>query len=101
VRTHRADGNRLSPTKTPGALIGHFSNRQFGQSLARLTVPAQRPDQSDRGQPGLCGCGCGAAVSAPRKFANQEHYSASIAVVVTLIIYAALHHGEFPWIFGG
>jgi hypothetical protein len=25
----------------------------------------------------------------------------SIAIFVTLLTYAALHHGEYPWIFGG
>jgi hypothetical protein len=43
--------------------------RQFGQNLARLTMPVQPPDQSGRGQPRQCACGCGAAVAA---HANRE-----------------------------
>jgi hypothetical protein len=63
------------------SLIGQLSNRQFGQNLARLAGPAQLPDQSDGPQPSLCTCGCGAAVAAPRKFVNQEHYGAWLSQV--------------------
>jgi hypothetical protein len=56
-------------------LIGQLSNQEFvadvdhllddrGRSL-RVRVPPTR----------ACACGCGAAVGAPRKFINQDHYS--------------------------
>jgi Oxidoreductase NAD-binding domain len=62
-------------------LIGQLSNRQFGQNLAPLIMPVQPPDRSDEGHRNLCACGCEAAVTAPRKFVNQEHYSAWLSRV--------------------
>jgi hypothetical protein len=57
-------------------LIEHLTNGQFGQNLIRLAavkLPADRYEGADQG---LCGCDCGATVVSPRKFLNQEHYSA-------------------------
>jgi hypothetical protein len=62
-------------------LIGQLSNRQFGQNVARLVVPAQPPDQSHGDKPSHCTCGCGVAVAAPRKFVNQEYYGAWLSQV--------------------
>ena len=62
-------------------LTGHFSNRQLGQNLARLTVPAEPPDPAGVCQPSLCTCGCGVAVAPPRKFVNQKHYSAWLSQI--------------------
>ena len=62
-------------------LIGQLSNWEFvahvdqlleGQS--RSVAVRVRPEQ-------VCACGCGAAVVAPRKFVNQEHYSAWLSRV--------------------
>jgi hypothetical protein len=62
-------------------LIGQLSNRQFGQNLAPLSVPPQPPDRSDASHRTLCACGCGATVAPPRKFMEQEHYSAWLSQV--------------------
>jgi hypothetical protein len=61
--------------------MGQLSNRQFGQNLAPPTMPVEPPDRSDGGHRNLCTCGCGAAVSAPRKFVNQQHYSSWLSRV--------------------
>jgi site-specific DNA recombinase len=72
---------RGSIMKTLVPLIGQLSNRQFGQNLAPLTMPVEPPDRYDGGHRNLCICGCGAAVAAPRKFLNQQHYSAWLSRV--------------------
>jgi hypothetical protein len=74
-------GGRLSTGSLSAPLTGQLSNRQFAQNLAWFVVPAEPPDQSDRGQPSLCTCGCGVAVAPPRKFVNQKHYSAWLSQV--------------------
>lgn len=62
-------------------LIGQLSNPEFVanvdyllQGQSRSVVVRLRLGQT-------CACGCGAAVAAPRKFINQEHYSAWLAQV--------------------
>jgi hypothetical protein len=67
--------------KTLVPLIGQLSNRQFGQNLAQLTMPTESPVRSDGGHRNHCTCGCGAAVAAPRKFVNQQHYSVWLSQV--------------------
>jgi hypothetical protein len=74
-----------APRTTPASsfcvvpLIEHLTNGQFGQSLARLAaaeLPADQYHQYQGDGRRRCGCHCGAAVIPPRKFVNQEHYSA-------------------------
>jgi hypothetical protein len=61
--------------------IGQFSNREFGahvdhllEAPSRLVAIRVRPRQT-------CACGCDEAVVAPRKFLNQERYSAWLSQV--------------------
>ena len=54
-------------------------DRQFGQNLDKLdqsvlTAPADAGESGD--VRAVCRCGCGGQIVAPRKFVNQDHYSA-------------------------
>jgi hypothetical protein len=57
-------------------LIGQLSNLHFGINLDELLATSSHAEPA-RGHATTqnCGCGCGQVVSAPRKFANQDHYS--------------------------
>jgi hypothetical protein len=57
-------------------LIEHLTNGQFGQNLDQLAAAKLPADRHEGGDRGCCRCGCGASVVSPRKFLNQEHYSA-------------------------
>jgi hypothetical protein len=73
------DGSSKAISSVP--LIQHLTNGQFGQSLVRLAAAELPADQYEEGDQRRCGCGCGATVISPRKFLNQEHYSARLRQV--------------------
>jgi hypothetical protein len=61
-------------------LIGQLSNRQFGGRLDDLLAKLESTRgrnlrNGPNGEPRLCRCACGLAVTGSRKFVNQDHYS--------------------------
>jgi hypothetical protein len=54
-------------------LTEHLANKEFRSNLDKLE--GVHADSSPKLDPSLCGCGCGQAVAADRKFVNQTHYN--------------------------
>jgi hypothetical protein len=68
------------PWSSMAPLIGKLSNRQFGGKLDNLITRLEATHDGSlgsetNGDPRLCRCTCGQAVTGSRKFVNQDHYS--------------------------
>lgn len=59
-------------------LMQHLSSLDFREQLDRLSQMSgshEEPEGDEhKASDHLCACGCGQAVSPPRKFVNQDHY---------------------------